>query len=402
MITIQPEKLGFSSARLSRIRPVMQRLVDQGKIAGALTLIAKKGEVVHCESAGWMDIEAGRPMQEDGIFRIYSMTKPIATTAALMLYEAGHFRLGDPLSEFLPEFKDIQVAESGPGDELKLVPPNRPITIHDLMTHTAGLTYGWDEAHPADRLFRQKVGPFWGGRGPDALRNFTRAIASVPLHHQPGQFFHYSVAIDVLGCLVEVVSGMPFGEFLRQRIFEPLNMVDTSFFVPPEKVSRFVTLYGPDETQGAGAPGQLKNVDPLDSSDYLLPDRLQGGGGGLTSTAADYLRFSNMILNGGELDGERLLGRKTVDWMHMNHLPPGKYLDDNPGTGFGLGGSVLLDPAKTTSNGSVGDWGWSGAASTFFWVDFQEQLTPLILVQYVPPQFYIGDIFRDLVYQALV
>jgi CubicO group peptidase (beta-lactamase class C family) len=403
METVQPEKHGFSSTRLARIRPVMQRFVDEGKFAGILTVIARKGEVVHCDSVGMMDIEAGRSLQEDNIFRIYSMTKPIASTAVMMLYEEGCFRLSDPVSEFLPEFKDVQVAESGADGKMKLVPPVRPITIHDLLTHTAGLCYGWDENDPADKLFRETMEPLWGLRGPNALRDFTRAIASVPLRHQPGQLFHYSAAIDVLGRLVEVVAGMPLGDFLRQRIFEPLGMVDTSFFVPAEKVDRFAHMYGPVEENGAGAPSKLKDIDPLESSSYLLPDRLQGGGGGLTSTAWDYLRFCQMILNGGELDGARLLGRKTVDLMRMNHLPEGKYQADNPAHGFGLGGYVLLDLAKASSNGSVGNWGWGGAANTFFWIDFQEQIIPVIMIQHMPFQPYpIEDIFKNLVYQAMI
>jgi CubicO group peptidase (beta-lactamase class C family) len=403
MEIVQPEKLGFSSERLERIRPVMQRFVDEGKFAGILTLIARRGQVVHCECVGKLDIEAGIPMREDAIFRIYSMTKPITSTAAMMLYEEGKFRLGDPLHDFLPEFKDMQVAEKGTDGDVKLVPAARPITIRDLLTHTAGLGYGDTDNHPSDTLFRKNVGPWWDVRGPDALRNFTRAIGSTPLWGQPGQTFHYSVAIDVLGRLVEVAAGMPFGDFLRQRIFEPLGMVDTAFFVPTEKVDRFARMYGPIEENGAPVPGKLKNIDPIDGSSYLFHDRLQGGGGGLVSTAADYLRFCQMILNGGELGGARLLGRKTVDLMHMNHLPAGKYMNDDPANGFGLGGYVLLDPAKTSANGSAGNWGWGGAANTFFWVDFQEELTPLIMLQHMPFQPYpIEDIYKNLVYQALI
>lgn len=404
MELVSPEKFGFSTARLRRIRATTQRWVEQGKLAGVLTMIVRKGQLVHSESVGYRDLASQTPVQEDTIFRIYSMSKLITSAAVMMLYEENHFRLADPIAAFLPEFKDVQVADRGPAGQWQLVPLARPITIHDLLTHTAGLSYGFDPTDYADQLLTKKYDEVGDLRGPDALQKFVRAIASVPLHHQPGVKFHYSLAIDVLGRLVEVVVGQPFGDFLQQRIFAPLGMPDTAFYVPPEKVSRFASMYGPLVENGVTVPGKLADIDPLEKSDYRLPDRLQSGGGGLVSTAPDYLRFCQMLLNHGELAGERLLGRKTVELMRMDHLPEGVYQDPElRSTGFGLGGYVLLHPARNAANGSVGNFGWGGAANTFFWIDYVEEMIPIIMTQYQPfSPFPIEDEFRNLVYQALV
>lgn len=399
----QPEKLGFSTERLGRIHSVMQRFVDEGKFAGILTMIVRKGQIVHFDSVGMRDIANGKPVEEDTIFRIYSMSKPITSAAVMMLVEEARLRLCDPVSDYLPEFKNVQVAESGEDGEVRLVTPRRPINIRNLFTHTSGLGYHDDTNPFVKRYYDEHVGPRWDGRGPDALKNFVEAIAGAPLYHHPGEVYHYGVSIDVLGRLVEVVAGMPFGEFLRQRIFEPLGMVDTAFYVPAEKVERFACMYGPVEENGAVVPGKLKDIDPIEKSQYLWQDRLQGGGGGLVSTAPDYLRFCQMVLNHGELDGARLLGRKTVELMRMNHLPEGIYMDQElQAHGFGLGGYVLLNPARAEANGSVGNWGWGGAANTFFWVDFQEQMIPIIMVQHQPFQPYpIESLYKNLVYQAM-
>jgi CubicO group peptidase (beta-lactamase class C family) len=404
MEQITPEQSGFSTARLARIRPVMQRLVDQGQFAGILTMIARRGKIVHCEAVGMRDLEAGKPIEVDTIFRIYSMSKMITSAAVMMLFEEGHFRLHDPVHAYLPEFKDIQVAEKDSQGNWQLVSPVRPVSIHHLLTHTSGITYGDDAENYGDQVWREKVGPAWGILGEHALRDFTRAVAATPLHHQPGVKFHYGVSIDVLGRLVEVVGGMPFGDFLRQRIFEPLQMKDTGFFVPPEKVERFACMYGPEEENGKPVPGKLKDIDPIEESYYRYPDRMQGGGGGLVSTAPDYLRFAQMLLNEGELDGERLLGRKTVALMRMNHLPEGVYQDEDLRShGFGLGGYVLLHPERHTANGSLGNFGWGGAANTFFWIDYAEQMVPIIMTQYQPfMPIPIEDMYKNLVYQALI
>ena len=399
----QPETLGFSTARLGRVRSGMQGLVDEGKLGGALTLITRRGKVSHCESVGVGNLVTGKPIGMDTICRMYSMSKPITTVAVMLLYEEGRFRLHDPLSRYLPEFKDVQVAEIGGDGQARLVVPVRPITIHDLLTHTGGLSYGWEENLPTDKLFRERVGPLWAGRGKTALRDFVRGVASLPLRSQPGQIFNYSVSIDVLGYLVEVVSGMSFGDFLRQRIFDPLGMVDTSFWVPEEKLDRFAHMVGPLIQDGAPVPGKVVDIDPFEASSYLHADRLQSGGGGMVSTATDYLRFCQMILNHGELDGVRLLGRKTVELMRINHLPAGKYCDDDVhAEGFGLGGSVLLDPVRATRSGSAGNWGWAGAAMTFFLIDFREQMIAILMSQYQPGESETIDKFANSVYQAMI
>jgi CubicO group peptidase (beta-lactamase class C family) len=401
---MQPEKLGFSKERLGRIRPVMQQFVDEGKLPGILTMISRQGQIVHNECVGLRDISAGKAIEQDTLFRIYSMTKPITTTALLMLIEEGRLRLTDPIFEYLPEFKDVQVVEQGEAGKVHLVPAIRPITIRHLLTHTSGLGYGEDTNPLTHKIFQEQVEPLWNGCGADALRNFVKAISTVPLYFHPGEGYHYGVSLDVIGRLVEVLSGMPFGTFLQQRIFDPLQMTDTAFSVPANKVGRFAKMYGLVEENGIAVAGKLKDIDPIGESSYLNPDRLQGGGGGLVSTAPDYLRFCQMILNHGVLDGKRLLGRKTVELMGMNHLPDGLYIDnDTRSQGFGLGGYVLLNPAKAFANGSVGNWGWGGSANTFFWVDFQEQVIAIIMTQYQPfAQYPLEYIFKNLVYQAMI
>jgi CubicO group peptidase (beta-lactamase class C family) len=401
---MEPEKLGFSTERLGRIRPLMQKFVDEGKLPGILTLIARRGQIVHHECVGLRNIPAGKPIEADTIFRIYSMTKPITTTALMMLIEEGRLRLTDPVCEYLPEFKEVQVAEQGEAGKLQLVPAACPITVRHLLTHTSGLGYGENTNPLIGKLFAERVGPLWDSRGPDALRQFVAAIAGVPLYFHPGQAYHYGVSLDVIGRLVEVLSGIPFGTFLQQRIFDPLKMVDTGFSILPEKEDRLACMYGPVEAEEVTLSGRLKDIDPLEKSSYRFPDRLQGGGGGLLSSAPNYLRFCQMILNHGELDGQQLLGRKTVDLMGMNHLPDGIYLDgDTHSQGFGLGGYVLLNPAKAFANGSVGNWGWGGSANTFFWVDFQEQVIAMIMTQYQPfAQYPLEDMFKNLVYQAMI
>jgi CubicO group peptidase (beta-lactamase class C family) len=399
-----PESLGFSTPRLARIRPYLQRWVDKGKFAGFQSLIARQGKVVNFENVGFANLDTAKPMADDTIFRIHSMTKPITTAAVMMLYEEGAFMLHDRLDTYLPEFKDVQVAESGPDGETRMVPPVRPVTIHDLLTHTGGLmSYGGGRT---DKLFRERVEPLLNGRGKNALKEIVAAVASLPLRCQPGKKFMYGVSTDVLGYLVEVISGMPFADFMRQRIFEPLGMVDTAFWVPAEKLDRLATMYGPVKDNGIEVPGKLTDIDPLDASSYKAADRLQSGGGGLVSTTADYLRFCQMLLNRGELDGARLLGRKTVELMMMNHLPPGETILEEKACGFGLGGSVLLDPTLKDSYGptgsSVGTWCWGGASSTGFWIDFKEELIGLLMLQYQPMQTYPKQYFSSLVYQAMI
>jgi CubicO group peptidase (beta-lactamase class C family) len=398
MHSVEPESLGFSNQRLARIDTAMQRYVDEKKLAGIVTLVARCGKVVHFEKFGMADVEAGRPMQLDTLFRIYSMTKPITTTAALMLLEEGRIRLADPISRYIPAFKDVKVLDNTTGSGVRFVEAKQPITIHHLMTHTAGLSYGFDDNVYIDELYRKHIWEPVETAPGLTLEEFVGEVAKLPLAYQPGTLYRYSVATDVLGFLVQVVSGMPFDEFLKQRIFEPLGMVDTDFYVPPEKIERFSTVYGPDEQGG------LKVVDASQASHYAMPARFVSGGGGLVSTAGDYLRFCRMLLNEGELDGERLLGRKTVELMTTNHMPIGvQPFPEDAFAGFGLGVSVRLELRQSRRLESPGTFGWGGAANTNFWIDPKEEVIGILMLQYMPSDTYpIVDDFRTLAYQALV
>jgi len=389
-----PGEVGFSAERLKRIDAAMQRYIDQRKLAGIATLVARRGRVVHFERFGLQDIKANEPIQLDTIFRIYSMTKPITSVALMMLYEHALFHLTDPVSKFIPEFKKVKVFLN----DGELADLEREISIHDLLTHTAGLSYGDEEDSPVDELYRQ-ADLF---SADITLQEMIRRLTELPLAHQPGQVWHYSVATDVVGYLVELISGMSFADFLEDKIIRPLGMKDTAFFVPSEKMERFATVYGQTEE------GNLEVLDVATAGDYTEALRLHSGGHGLVSTTADYLRFAQMVLNGGELDGVRLLGPKTVELMTANHLPPPLFPIamgevQMRGFGFGLGFSVLMDVAQAGVMGSVGTHGWGGWASTKFWIDPQEGLIGILMLQYIPSDAYpIGEDFRTLVYQALI
>jgi CubicO group peptidase (beta-lactamase class C family) len=391
--TSTQEKVGFSATRLKRIGTVMQRYVDQKTLAGIVTLVACCGSVVHLEKFGYQDIETSKPVGLDTIFRIYSMTKPITSVALMMLFEHGLVRLTDPVTKFIPDFKKVKVFVK----EGELVDPEREITIHDLLTHTAGLSYGDDEDSPVDELYRQ-ADLF---NTDITLEEMIRRITNLPLANQPGQVWRYSVATDVVGYLVEVISDRSLAEFLEEKIFQPLGMKDTAFSVPPEKVDRLATLYGKTEK------GALEVIDTATGGDYFNV-RLYSGGHGLVSTTADYLRFAQLVLNKGELDGIRLLGPKTMELMTTNHLPPALMPiamgeEQMPGLGFGLGFSVMMDVAQSGMMGSVGLHGWGGWANTHFWVDPQEQIIGILMLQYVTSGTYpVRSDFRTLVYQALI
>ena len=398
METVTPEEVGFSSERLRRIRPVMQAYVDQKKLPGLITLVARQGKVVHFEKYGLMDIEAEKPMHADTIFRIYSMTKPITTVAAMMLYEEGFFQLNDPVSRFIPAFKDVKVLGSVTSGTPVLVDLEREITIRDLMTHTSGLTYAFLEDSPVDLMYEQ-AGLFNRDK---TLQENVQELIKMPLVHQPGSAWRYSVSTDVLGYVVELISDTPLDTFLKDRILEPLQMVDTDFYVPQEKIDRFAALYSLAEDGG------LELTDPYATGDYAKPPQNLSGGGGLVSTMTDYLQFAQMVLNGGELDGIRLLGRKTVALMAINHLPeqvlpisfPDKTLH---GIGFGLGFRVIMSVAETQGFESVGNYGWGGAASTHFWIDPQEEVIGLLMTQFMPSGHYpLQEQLKVLTYQALV
>lgn len=390
-------KLGFSTNRLSRINNLMNRYVDNGKLAGVVTCVSRHNQVVHLETFGHQNLETKIPMSKDSIFRIYSMTKPITSMALMMLYEESLFNLTDEVSQYIPAFKDVKVL----GEDGKLVTPLRPMTIQDLLRHTAGLSYGgFDETHlPADKLYDEA----------DLLTNkitneeYVKRIASLPLAFHPGTKWHYSVATDVCGYLVEVLSDMPLADFMQEKIFTPLGMTDTAFYIKPTKLDRFCTLYGKMTDSDFGV------LDLPKSSEYLPPVTLHAGGSGLVSTIADYLKFAQCILNKGELNNVRLLGPKTVEWMTCNHLPlpllPIAFEGTEPmlGMGFGLGFGIMLDMAQTGVMGSVGDHGWGGFAETFFWIDPQLSLIAILMTQYLPSQTYpIRKEFRTAVYQALI
>jgi CubicO group peptidase (beta-lactamase class C family) len=389
-----PEELGLSSERLERIDTAMQRYIDQELVAGIVTLVARRGSVVHLEKLGMQDIETSKPMELDTIFRIYSMTKPITSVALMMLFEQGLVRLADPVSKYIPKFKKVKVWVN----EGEFADLTREITVHDLLTHTAGLSYGgYEETHtPVDKLYDQ-ADVF---NTDMTLQEMMRRIADLPLVHQPGEVWRYSVATDVVGRLIEVISDMTLADFLDEKILRPLGMEDTAFSVPADKMGRFATLYGMTEK------GALEVIDTVVGGDYVTL-RLHAGGHGLVSTAADYLRFAQLVLNRGELNGVRLLGRKTMELMTTNHIPPTllplEMVDPWPGFGFGLGFRVLLDVPQAGVMGSVGSHGWAGWASTYFWVDPQEQLIGILLLQYIPSGTYpISEDFRTAVYQALI
>ena len=398
MNIVAPEEVGFSANRLSHIGAWMQRYVDQNKLAGLIAMVARCGKVVYFERSGMMDVEAATPMQFDAIFRIYSMTKPITCVALMMLYEHGLFQLTDPVTKFLPEFRKVKVWVN----EGELAEPTREITIHNLLTHTAGLSYGeYEDTHsPVDKLYDQ-ADLF---NEDITLQKMVRRITDLPLVHQPGRAWRYGVATDVVGYLVEVISGTPFDVFLEEKIFKPLGLEDTGFYAPEEKHDRLTTVYGPAEDGG------IKPLDAAVTGDFSKPPRLLSGGHGLVSTAPDYARFCQMLLNGGELDGARLLGRKTVELMTINHLPdeliPIRMGSDiMHGYGFGLGFRVLVDIAQSGTLGSEGVFRWAGWASTTFFIDPKEELIALLLSQFIPvgtEHYPLGEEFQTLVYQALV
>ena len=403
MDIVTPESAGFSSSRLCQINRRMQGYVDDGKLAGALTVLARDGDVFHQESYGVQDLESGTPTNHDTIFRIFSMTKPIASVAAMMLLEEGHYFLDDPVSDFIPELANLKVYGGGSGEDVRLDEPERPVSIRHLLTHTAGMGYGFDESHPVDKMYRE-------ARVNDAdsnLKEFTEKISRIPLLYQPGTKWRYSNATTVLGYLVEVVSGVPFDEFLRDRIFEPLGMKDTSFFVPEDKLDRLAAVYAP--ARGGG----IARFDNSIVNRFERPHTLFSGGAGLVSTAGDYMRFCQMMLDGGSLGDAQILSRKTVDLMRADHLTddlkPFSVSDDpgsityTKGCGFGLGFCVVTDIAQHGVIGSNGMYYWSGAASTIFWIDPVEDLVAIFLTQFMPSSYYPVDReFQTDVYQALI
>ena len=389
---VQPEAVGLSTARLGRLSGAMQGLVDDGKLAGIVTMLSRHGKVAHFETFGHQDVASSTPMAKDSIFRIYSMSKPITGAALMTLYEEGKFRLSDPLVKYIPEFAGLMVASDGGTDTTTVEKPDHPITIRELMTHTAGFTYGVFSRTSVDQMYRE-AGVLDTN---STLRDMILKLAKIPLLYQPGTRWHYSVAVDIQGYLVEVLSGKPFDEFLKERIFDPLGMKDTGFHVPADKASRFASLYT------YGDDGALTASAAADG--YLKPATFFSGGGGLVSTAMDYMRFCQMLLNGGELDGVRILAPLTIDLMRRNHLPPDMG-EQSPGSGsgFGLDFAVVLDPIRADTSRSKGTYDWAGAAGTWFWIDPEEDLIFVGMIQ----QFGAGrpemkSLSERLTYQSIL
>lgn len=411
MRIVEPESVGMSSQRLARIPRLMQGYVDRGEAAGIVTLVARRGEIAHLSAVGHRDVERGEPMTDEAICRIYSMTKPVTTVAALMLYEEGTFHLDDPVAAYLPAFRDTPVFARETAGGIEAAPQERPMTVRHLMTHTAGLVYPDAAGSTVERL----VAEMDLGRAGEPLADKVARLAAIPLVFQPGSAWVYSLATDVLGHVVEVLSGQDLDAFMEERIFAPLGMVDTGFWAPPERAGRLSPVY----TWDGDALTRLADPDMGGAA----PPPYLSGGGGLVSTAWDYARFAQMLLNGGALEGVRLLGRKTVELMTANHLPallatgsagcsrqpaglatlpfiPATW-PFNRGVGMALGVRVTMDVAETGFPGSVGAYTWQGAASTDFWVDPHEEMVGVILLQRLPGWYRPAQDFRVLAYGAV-
>ncbi|WP_179404485.1 serine hydrolase domain-containing protein [Burkholderia guangdongensis] len=412
MDTQSRETQGMCRERLERIeRFVDETYIATGKLPGALLQVWRRGELTLNSVLGLADRERQVPLAENSIFRIYSMTKPVTSVALMMLVEECRIALDDPVSKYIPSWEKLGVYAGGFMESFQTRPVARPMLVIDLLRHTSGLTYGFQQNTNVDAAYRKlKVGDL---HTEDTLDDMIEKLAGLPLEFSPGDAWNYSLSTDVLGYLVGKVSGMPFDTFVQERIFDPLGMVDTGFHVPPEKAARFCACYsiGQLGSKVVSTDGPVLVDDPR-TSPYLKPPRLVSGGGGLVSTAADYMRFARMLLQGGELDGVRLLAPKTLELMTANHLPGGADLPRMSrsmfseaaydGVGFGLGFATTVTPATTMLPGSAGDFFWGGAASTYFWVDPQEELIALFLTQMLPSSAYpLRRQLRTLVYSAI-
>ncbi len=408
------ESLGLSSARLARLDDVMKRrYVDGGDLPGLITQVYRRGELAHTGIAGHMDLERGKAMREDAIFRIYSMTKPITAVALMMLAEEGLIGLDDDVATHIPAWKNLGVYASGVPTLLANAPPSfittrpeRPMKVVDLVTHTSGLTYGFMMRTSVDAAYRKaKINDF---QTPGGLDAFIEDLAKLPLEFSPGTAWNYSVSIDVMGYLVQKLSGLSFGEFLQSRLFGPLGMTDTAFHCPPEKLDRFTSCYQP--RKGGG----LDLQDDGQKSTYAVPPALESGGGGLVSTVHDYMRFCRMMLHGGTLDGVQILSPKTVALFSLNHLPGGRELEDMAppglfseagyaGIGFSIGCGVNVNVARTRLPGTLGEYFWGGAAATAFWIDPREELAVVFMTQVIGAEarLTLRRDLRTLVYAAI-
>ena len=392
--------MGISETRIENVHALGKRYVDRGALPGYACIVSC-GEDAWFRAYGMRDVECGLTVERDTIFRLHSMTKPITSVALMMLYEEGRFQLDDPVARYIPAWENLAVFEDGNEDSWSTTAPERPMVVKDLLMHTSGLTYGFMYSHPVDAIYRKRR--ITGGD----LQAMVDALADIPLRFSPGTWWSYSHATDICGYLVQVLSDTDLDVFVRERITGPLGMVDSGFEVQPAAMERFAAPYEYLED------GRLARQDDSEARSYTARPKLLSGGGGMVATIDDYHRFANMLLGQGELDGVRLLGRKTVEYMTTNQLPGNRDLaamgqrvhSEAPfeGTGFGLGFSVVLDPAAANVIDSVGDFGWGGAASTYFWVDPREQLVVVFMTQLRPSSSYpIRRELKTAVYQALV
>ncbi len=411
---VKPEQIGLSASRLKRVDEVMnRRYVDSGRLPGILTMVYRRGNLAHVGMAGHMDLERNKPIREDAIFRIYSMSKPITSVALMMLAEEGLIGLDDDVATHIPSWKNLGVYASGVPSLVAGAPPQflttpvaRPMKVVDLVTHTSGLTYGFMNRTSVDRAYREAHIAESSAKG--GLDTMIERLSTIPLEFSPGTRWNYSVSIDVMGYLVQKLSGMSFGEFLRTRLFEPLGMTDTAFWCPPEKLERFASCYQPK------SGGGIRLQDDAANSTYAAPPNLESGGGGLVSTAHDYLRFCRMMLHGGTLDGVQILSPKTVALFSLNHLPENRELADMTtpglfseggysGIGFSIGCGVNIDVAKTRLPGTTGEYFWGGAASTAFWIDPEEDLAVVFMTQVIgsDARLTLRRDLRTLVYSSM-
>ena len=390
LATARPESVGMSSTRLQKLTSAMRQLAESKQLSGVVTMVAKDGKIVHFETAGQRDITTGAPMQKDTLFRIYSMTKPVTGVAMMMLFEEGKWQLNDPVAKYIPEFANLKVAIVDPENgTIKQVDPDHPMTMRELMSHSGGLTYGLFGSTPVDAMYMKAnvLDPN------QPLQTMIDKLGKLPLLAQPGTDWHYSVSVDVQGYLVEKLSGQSFPAFLKQRIFDPLRMRDTGFHVPADQMDRFAAFYTADK--------EGKLVPMPGTADYSKPPVLPSGGGGLVSTISDYMRFCQMLLNGGELDGARLLSPLTVKLMRTNVLPDGK--GSSPGMGFGMDFAVVTDPQLAGGYYGEGTYWWGGYAGTWFWIDPVHELIVIGMIQHRSDNMPdVRAISRSLTYQAIV
>jgi len=396
------EKLGFNTAKLKRIDDWVHEYVDSGKLSGMAVQITRHGKTAYRKFYGKRSIETGQSVTTDTIYRFYSMTKPVTSVALMQLYEKGLFQLDQPIADFIPEFADVRVYVSGGADNIKTEPLKRPVTLHDLLTHTAGLTYGWAGDGAVEQVY-QTHGIDFHVAG-STLAEMVQKLCKAPLCNQPGERWTYSVAFDVLGHLIELISGQELDVYFQQNIFEPLGMVDTGFFVPAENVHRLAACYVPHN-------GGLMLQDAPETSDYAKPTTIFSGGGGLVSTMADYQKFIDMLRCRGKAISGSIIGRKAFDMIVSNHMGGDiasrgqAHFSETTleGIGFGLGMSVMLDPARAKIMGTAGEFAWGGMASTAFWVDPVEDMTVILLTQLIPSNTYtLRRELRVLSYSALI